>query len=318
MSNIASSTYPTVTVSKEGDLFAIVRNGQLMKLNRAALQAYIEQLAPNTLISLSDTPVSYVGQQGKGLVVNATEDAMEFAPTVSSNFLALTDTPANYGGQAGKLAVVNSGETALEFIDNFFIQLGDTPATYTGQSEKIVRVNTGATAVEFVTPTEAAPTANVTGGFFDYDHGGGTQSFTAGTGPLKLLNDAAGPNTLATYAPPGITSVWLTGTNQFDFSELSLGDEVQFRVSYTVTTTAINQSSETFITLAVGDAAEYTLNLGYEEYKAAGTYPVRRDLKIYMGNTQTLNNPGEIKFESDDNATIQVDGWYVSIRRRGA
>lgn len=154
MSSITSKSYPTVTVSKDGDLFAIVRNGQLMKMNRQALTDYINQLAPNTLIALSDTPGSYVGQQGKGLVVNSTEDGMEFAPTVSSNFLALTDTPGTYGGQAGRLPVVNSGETALEFIDNFFIKLGDTPAAYTGASEQIVRVNTGATGVEFVPPAQ--------------------------------------------------------------------------------------------------------------------------------------------------------------------
>lgn len=150
MSNITSSSYPVVTVSKDGDQFAIVRGGQLMKMTRQALTDYINQLAPDALIELADTPVSYIGQQGKGLVVNATEDAMEFAPTVSSNYLALTDTPSSYGGQAGRVPTVNSGETALEFIDRTFLLLKDVPSSYVGRSGDFLRVNSGETGLEFL------------------------------------------------------------------------------------------------------------------------------------------------------------------------
>ena len=61
MSSITSSAYPVVTTSNDGDLFTIVRNGQLMKMNRAALQAFIETLAPDNFIALTDTPGTMVG-----------------------------------------------------------------------------------------------------------------------------------------------------------------------------------------------------------------------------------------------------------------
>lgn len=318
MSSITSNSYPTVTVSKDGDLFAIVRNGQLMKMNRQALTDYINQLAPNTLIALSDTPGSYVGQQGKGLVVNPTEDGMEFAPTVSSNFLALTDTPSAYGGQAGKLPVVNSGETALEFIDNFFIQLGDTPANYTGASEQIVRVNTGATGLEFVTPSEAAPAANLTGGFADYDHGGGTQAYTSGSGYVKILNDATGPQTNESYLPAGVTTLYNATNSQLDLTQLPDGSRVMIRLSLVVTTTAANQRIRTRLSAAIGGTTPYQLQLDDNIIKTAGTVDIGEVTFIYVVDDNTRNNPAQFEFSSDGDATLDVQGWVLDVAVRGA
>ena len=318
MSNIASSTYPVKTSTKSGDLFVIVRNGQLQKVNRAALEAYIKELSPGTLLSLTDAPNSYVGQQGKALVVNSTEDGMVFEPATAGNLLSLTDTPASYGAQAGKLLVVNTAENAMEFIDNFLIQLGDTPSSYTGASEKILRVNTGATAVEFVTPTEAAPTSNLTGGFFDYDHGGGTQSYTGGAAALKLLNDEAGTSTNKSYPPPGVTDVWDATANEFDWSELAFGDMVDIRLDLSVTTTAIDQTVDVDLRVGVGSGSEYLIPFIQNEFKAAGTYKVVRFNGIYMGDATTRDFPAYFEFMSDDNATIQVNGWYTRVIRRGA
>lgn len=315
MSSITSSTYPTVTVSKSGDLFAIVRNGQLMKMNRQALTDYINELAPNTLISLQDTPVSYVGQQGKALVVAPGEEGMVFEAATAGNFLALSDTPANYGGNAGKLAVVNSGETALEFIDNFFIQLGDTPANYTGASEKIVRVNTGATAVEFVTPTEAAPARNLTGGWFDYDHAGSTQAYSSTGTFVKVLNDAAG-SSRSDFAPDGVTTVYDGTVSQFDFTQLAVGDEVMVRVDMEVTTTSANQTADVDMTFAIG-GTPFDIAFSRTQFKTAGTYQVTPQRAFYIGET-VQPNPAEVRFRSDANATLIVRGWYVSVRRLGA
>lgn len=155
MSNITSKSYPVVTISKAGDQFVIVQNGQLKKLTRDGLAEFLNTLTSNTIIELNDTPDSYVGQQGKALVVAPGEQNMIFEAVTAGNFLALTDTPSAYGGQAGRLAVVNSGETAMEFIDNDFIMLGDTPATYSGQGGKLLAVNAGETATEFVSKEDA-------------------------------------------------------------------------------------------------------------------------------------------------------------------
>ena len=71
MSRITSSTYPVVTDSQDGDLFAIVRNGQLMKVSLSALVEYaIEQMAivTATTADLIDASSSINGegkQEGK-------------------------------------------------------------------------------------------------------------------------------------------------------------------------------------------------------------------------------------------------------------
>lgn len=316
MSQITSKAYPVATVTKAGDQFVIVRNGQVYKVTRDAMSAFIESLAPNTLISLSDTPGTYVGQQGQGLVVNATEDGMEFAPTVSSNYLALTDTPASYGGQAGKVVAVNAGETALEFIDNFFIELGDTPLTYAGNSQNIVRVNTAADGLEFVSETEAAPSRNLTGGWFDYSHGGGTQAYSATGTFVKVTNNAAGAGTRSDFAPAGVTTVYDGTVSQFDFTQLSVGDMVTVRVDMNVTTSSANQTADVNMRFAIG-GTPFDLAFSRNQFKTAGTYQVTPERTFFVGET-VHPNPAEVLFRSDATATLTVQGWFVIVQRLGA
>lgn len=150
MSNIASKAYSVVTVTKAGDQFVIVQGGQLKKVTREGLATYIQSLASNTLITLTDGDKSYVGQAGKAVVVNAEEDGWEFQFTTAGNFNALTDTPGSKGGQALKVLRVNSGETAIEYVDPTFTALTDTPSTLTGKAGDFLRVNSLESALEFV------------------------------------------------------------------------------------------------------------------------------------------------------------------------
>jgi hypothetical protein len=101
-----------------------------------------------TLLDLTDTPSDYTGQAGKILVVNSTEDGVEFddAPSGGAeDFLDLTDTPGSYSGHGNKLVAVNSGETALEFVD-----APSALPTTTSNASKILRVNSAETGVEWV------------------------------------------------------------------------------------------------------------------------------------------------------------------------
>jgi hypothetical protein len=109
---------------------------------------------------LGDVPHSYVGEAGKVVRVNATEDGLEFFTlTLVTTFLQLSDTPSTYAGSALFFVRVNAGATALEFFNltatlvTTFLQLTDTPSTYAAQALKFVRVNAGETALEFFTLT---------------------------------------------------------------------------------------------------------------------------------------------------------------------
>lgn len=317
MSSITSSAYPVVTTSLDGDLFAVVRNGQLVKMNRAALTAYIQTLAPNTFLALTDAPGSFVGQAGKVPAVNVAEDALEFVSGAANFFVSLTDGPGSYGGQAGNSVRVNGAETALEYYTSTFIGLPDTPASFAGASEYIARVNTAANAIEFVTPTAAAPTANLTGGWFDIEHAGANQAYTSGSGYVTLENDGAGANSRSDYAPPGVTSIYDSANDQFDFSELSVGDVVVLRIVMDVTTTAANQSTTTRLEFD-NNGSQFYLPLGYSEFKTAAAHPVIREITFYIGSNDVKNNPVEIQFTSDNNATVNMTGYSVYITRRGA
>ena len=284
MSNVTSSGYPVQTTSKAGDQFTIVRNGQLMKLTRAGLDTLINSLAPGTVLELTDTPASYVGQQGKVMVVNSGEDGMAFEAATSGNFLALSDVPGSYGGNAGRIPTVNTGETALEFVSR----------------------------------NDAAPDTNLTGGFADYNHGGGTQAYTSGDGWVKMINDDAGPATNETYLPAGVTTLYDGTNSQFDFSQLPNGSIVTIRVDSLTTTTASNQVIQARISAAIGGTTPFQLTLSQQQIKASGDVPMGDSTFLYVVDDNTRNNPAQLEFKSPKDATLTVTGFAVKVNIRGA
>jgi hypothetical protein len=317
MSSITSSAYPVVSVSTANDQFTIVQNGQLKKLTRDGLTAFLQTIAPNTLIALSDTPVSYVGQQGKALVVAPGEEGMVFEAATAGNFLALSDTPVSYLAQAGKIPKVNVGETLLEFADNNFTGLGDTPGTYVDQSAKIVRVNLTGTALEFVAPFVAVPSGNVTGGWVNIDNNLGPQAYTATDTFVKILNNGAGTESRSDYAPAGVTDIYNEATSQFDFSQLSVGDMVTIRANLTLQTTAVNQE----VTLEVymdNGGAPFSFTMSHDFYKAAGAGKRLAPLgKFYIDSDAVKNNPVDVRLRSDANVTISTVSYTAFISRLG-
>lgn len=76
----------------------------------------------DTFLGLTDSPSSYTGQSGKSVVVNQTEDGLEFI-TLSGvtqsgiYFTDLVDTPTTYAGEANKFVRVSNTENGLVFTD---------------------------------------------------------------------------------------------------------------------------------------------------------------------------------------------------------
>lgn len=158
MADITSSTYPVVTDSKEGDQYAIVRQGQLKKQTRSALDEHIADVAATDFKGLSDTPGTYVGEASRVVTVKSDESGLEFSESAApSAYLGLTDTPSSYAVQAGKRPAVNSGENAIEFTETTFIESSDTPSAYTGLAGSLLRINAGETGLEFFPNTGEIP-----------------------------------------------------------------------------------------------------------------------------------------------------------------
>ena len=156
-------------------------------------------------------------------------------------------------------------------------------------------------------------------GFIDYDDdttAGTPINITGGAGFINLTNDGAGPNSNDSFAPLGVTDVWDTTNNRFDFSDLSVGDQLIVRVDIEVTTTSANQEIALDLQLGVG-GSPYSLVFDRRQIKSAGTYGLVIPLSFYIGDTNTLNNYGNIRVSSDSNATVVVNGWYCNIMLRG-
>ncbi len=134
---------------------------------------------------------------------------------------------------------------------------------------------------------------------------------TAGTF-FNLPNDEAGAFTLKTFKSPGLTDIWKVGTQRFDFTELELGDTVDIRIDLVVTTTGANHQVEMEWLLGEG-ASPFGLNIHTQNFKSAGTFPIVRWFSIYMGDTNTNDNPAVLRIKTDTGTTdtVQVNGWYV-------
>ncbi|MGI4991021.1 hypothetical protein ACRXCV_00195 (plasmid) [Halobacteriovorax sp. GFR7] len=175
------------------------------------------------------------------------------------------------------------------------------------------RQNTGALAV---------PSTDIFhGGFVDYN------DLATATTPLNVLastetvlpNDAGGAFTNTGYLPQGMTGVWDNINDQFDWQELKLGDMVDIRFDIVVTTTQPNQEVNAFLRMAIGSGSEYDIPfLTGANYKTAKAHPVNRFNGIYMGDSNTLDNPAQFIIESDAPCSVVVNGWYCKIIRRGA
>lgn len=132
---------------------------------------------------------------------------------------------------------------------------------------------------------------------------------------IQITNDARGDQTTSQFAPYGCGQIWDTATNSFDFSDLNIGDEILIRLSLNITTTSNNQVTRVYMNMASG-VFNYKINDGHWVFKSTGSYQVESVIPLYIGNAETRDNPAEIMFTTDGNATVQVNGFYVSVTRR--
>lgn len=156
-------------------------------------------------------------------------------------------------------------------------------------------------------------------GYFDYNDVA-TQTvplnFTSGV-ELQLTNDTLGTFTDRTQAPYGITDIWDSTTNTFDFSELSIGDTLDLRLDLRLTTVGVNAIVKCFLRLAEGTASEYDVFIGSEYFKtAASSENNKMDLEFYIGSENVRTAPAKLILISDANGSVKVNGWYNRIIRR--
>jgi hypothetical protein len=152
-------------------------------------------------------------------------------------------------------------------------------------------------------------------GVEDYNHAGLSLS-PAATVEEKVLNDGLGVFTNTTYKIPGYPDIWNTSTNQFDFSHLSLGDSVDIRFDFTVVTSGANDDVTIIFRPGVG-GSPYDLTVKRQEWRTAGTYQLTAWYSVYMGDTNTLDNPAEAYVLCETGGdTVTCNGWYVRTNKQ--
>ncbi len=156
-------------------------------------------------------------------------------------------------------------------------------------------------------------------GMQDYadDTAGSAIAITGGGGFVALPNDGADAATNKTFKVTGVGELWNTSTNLFDWTSLSLGDQVNIRLNIKVTTTGANQIVSTKMVAAIG-GSPYDIFWQSSYYKTSGLQDsIVKTSLVYMGDTNTLNNGARFEVESDGNCTVEVIGWAIQHFVRG-
>lgn len=131
-------------------------------------------------------------------------------------------------------------------------------------------------------------------------------------------NDGLGPFTNLSYLPDGVTKLMDTTTGEFDFTELALGDNCFIRNDFSVTPNTNNALLELRYQLgAVG--FEYTLETILGRLDSGSGQPYRFSLTpqmIYMGDTNTKDNPVRLQVRLSTNGTLVNAGSAIGVTKR--
>ena len=137
--------------------------------------------------------------------------------------------------------------------------------------------------------------------------------------PAVLTNDGLGVDTKTAYLPiggNGITQLWNTSSNGFDFSDLNVGDMVDIRMDISVIIASTNTVVDVNLVMGSGGSVVVPF-ISDQNYKATGTFEVIRYMGIYIGSEDVRDTLAQLKIEADKACTCTVHGWYIKAIRRG-
>ena len=151
-------------------------------------------------------------------------------------------------------------------------------------------------------------------GFVDYNDASGDVSLTADTW-TDVPNDTLGSFTNTTYLSPNLTTLIDDSTGYLDFTELDLGQEVSIRNDFIVTPNTNNALLQVRYVLGTG-AGEYALLFWSERLDSGSGIDYQRVITfpIYMGDTNTRDNPGKLQINLSAPGTLNNNGSYISVK----
>ena len=241
-----------------------------------------------------------------------------------TRFDALLDS-FTYFGEDGKVPVVDEAQLRLvptEFYNvKDFVDLSDVGFTtlIAGKVLSVANVG-GVPKIVLSDPSSGGGGVSsgnsAVGGFYYADLTTQTTPLSYVSGELQLTNDIGGSETFLSKPPYGITSVWDEGLGVFNFSQLSIGDEVFIRADLNFTTNSIDQFVELKIVLGEGSANEKTINLGIYSIENIGEILLNGSVNFGINNEDWRTTDAKLYFSSSDIGSIKVVGFDVYIVRK--
>ncbi len=154
-------------------------------------------------------------------------------------------------------------------------------------------------------------------GFIDYNDTTGAFSILADTWN-DLPNNGLGAFTNKNYPPIGVTELMDTSTGYIDPTELTLGDTILVRNDYTVNPNTNNALLRFRYYLGNGGGS-YTLEKIIGRLDSGSGQDYRFSLSpdlIYMGDTNTKDNPIKLQVYCTSNATVTNAGTVITVVKR--
>ncbi len=155
-------------------------------------------------------------------------------------------------------------------------------------------------------------------GYFDYaDLATQTTPITVASGVQTLLtNDTLGDDTNTSQPPYGVTAIWDADSDEFNFQQLSVGDTVDIRVHLKTTTTTANQKYHVDMKFAFDGPSEFENRVFSQYVKTASEDEQTFITTLYIGSEDVKNYPARLYITSDDDATVEVVGWFCRVFRK--
>lgn len=156
--------------------------------------------------------------------------------------------------------------------------------------------------------------SGVTFGFIDYNDTTGAVSITADTW-TTIPNNGLGAFTNKNYKPSGVTELLDVSTGAIDPTQLQLGNTILIRNDYTINPNTNNALLQFRYQLGNGGGA-YTLEKIVGRLDSGSGQDYRFSLEpdlIYMGDTNTRDNPIQLQVKLSTNGTLTNAGSVIQL-----
>ena len=173
--------------------------------------------------------------------------------------------------------------------------------------------------------TFQTPVSSISQGIYDYNDLATASTpiaLTVADTQYELTNDGLGPFSNLNFTLDNLDNVWDVATDRFSFnggSALKLGDTVDIRFDVEFTTGTTNTDINLILELGLGGTPYQLTVVADKDHSSAGTYQEVHMFSIYMGDANTLNNPGRVLASANKTGTsVKVNGWFVRALHNNA